>query len=137
MAVTTKRLLLIVFGILGGLFLLVALFVGAVLGLAFYSISKSEAALTAKNFLKQNQKLREETGEVRDFGSLITGSINMEGTDGTATLYLKVIGARRKVNATVSMVYGHTGQWRVTDASYVNDAGETIYLLDKYNDSPP
>lgn len=137
MAVTTKRLLVVIFGILGGLSLLVALFVGAILGLAFYTIGKSEAASTAKRFLKENEKLKQDVGEVRDFGSLVTGSINTGEENGTATLNLKVIGARRNVNATVSMAHSHTGRWLVTDASYVNEAGQTVPLLDKYNDSPP
>jgi autotransporter translocation and assembly factor TamB len=134
---TTKKLLIIVFGILGALFLLVALFVGAIVGLAFYTVGHSEAASTAKKFLKQNEKLKADIGEVQDFGSFVTGSIETQNSDGTATLYLKVIGARRTVNATVSMVYSQGRQWLVTDASYVNEAGQSVYLLDKYNASPP
>jgi hypothetical protein len=134
---TTKKLLIIVFSILGSLFLLVALFVGAILAVAFYTIGHSEAALTARKFLKQNEKLKAEIGEVQDFGSFVTGSIDTNSSEGTATLSLKVIGARRTINATVSMLYGQTGKWRVTDASYVNEAGQTVYLLDKYGESPP
>jgi hypothetical protein len=135
--VTTKRLLITVFGILGALALLVAIFVGAIVGLAFYTIGHSEAAATAKKFLKQSEKLKEEVGEVQDFGSFVTGSINSENSEGTATLNLKVIGAKRSVNATVEMFYTHSGQWRVTGASYVNASGQTVQLLDKYNDSSP
>ncbi|HKS26191.1 MAG TPA: cytochrome c oxidase assembly factor Coa1 family protein [Pyrinomonadaceae bacterium] len=134
---TTKRLVIIIVGIIGGLALLVALFAAAIVGIAFYSIGNSEAASTAKAFLKQNEKLREDVGEVREFGSFVTGSINTQGSDGTATLYLKVIGSRRTVKATVDMVFTERGQWRVTGASYVNEAGQTVYLLDRYNNSPP
>jgi hypothetical protein len=133
--VTTKKLLITVFGILGALFLLVAIFVGAIISLAFYTIGHSEAASTAKKFLKQSEKLKADIGEVQDFGSFVTGSINGENSVGTATLNLKVIGARREVNATVEMVYSQSGQWRVTGASYVNAAGQTVYLLDKYGES--
>jgi hypothetical protein len=129
---TTKRLLITVFSILAGLILLVALFVGAVLGLAFYTIGHSEAARTAKSFLKGNEKLKEDIGEVKDFGSFVTGNVNVQNSDGNATLYLKVIGARRTANATVSMLSTQGRPWRVTDASYVNESGQTIYLLDKY-----
>lgn len=111
---------------------MVALFVGAILGLAFYTIGHSEAATTARNFLKGNEKLREDVGEVKDFGSIVTGNVNVQNSDGNATLYLKVIGARRTVNATVSLLSTEGRPWRVTDASYVNEAGQTIYLLDKY-----
>lgn len=134
---TTKKLLITIFGILGAVFLLVAIFVAGIVGFAFYTIGHSEAAATAKGFLKQNEKLREEIGEVKDFGSFVTGSINTEGSDGVATLHLKVIGARLSANATVSMVYSEGHAWRVTEASYVNEAGQTVYLLDKYNQSPP
>ncbi len=131
---TTKKLLIIVFGILGGVALLVTLFAGAIIGLAFYTIGHSEAALTAKSFLKQSEKLKEDIGEVRDFGNFVTGSINSQGEGGNATLYLKVIGARRTVNAKVSMVYYQGREWRVVDASYVNESGQTIPLLDKYSE---
>ena len=129
---TTKKLLITVFSILAGLFLLVALFVGAIVGLAFYTIGHSEAATTAKSFLKGNEKLKEDIGEVKDFGSFVTGNVNMQNADGNATLYLKVMGARRTVNATVSLLSTQGRPWRVTDASYVNEAGQTVYLLDKY-----
>ncbi|HEY0319939.1 MAG TPA: cytochrome c oxidase assembly factor Coa1 family protein [Pyrinomonadaceae bacterium] len=134
---TTKKLLITIFSIVGTLFLLVALFVGAILGLAYYAIGHSEAAETARNFLKQNEKLKQDIGEVRDFGSFITGSLNTQNADGNATLYLKVIGARRNVNATVSLISSQGRAWRVTDAAYVNEAGQTVYLLDKYEETPP
>lgn len=134
---TTKKLLIIIFSIGGGIVLLIALFVGAILGLTFYSIGTSEAASTAKSFLKQNEKLKADVGEVKDFGSFVTGSINTQGSEGTATLYLKVEGERHNVKATVHMVYSQNGKWRVTDATYVSQSGQTIQLLDKYNDSSP
>lgn len=134
---TTKKLLIVVFSILGALLLLVALFVGAIVGLAFYTVGHSEAAMTAKSFLKQNEKLKEEIGEVQDFGSFVTGNVNVQNSDGNATLYLKVIGARRTVNASVSLAYRQGQQWRVTDASYVNEAGQTIDLLYRYDQPAP
>jgi hypothetical protein len=134
--VTTKKLLVIVFGILGALALIVVLFAGAIIGITFYAIGHSEAASTAKAFLKQNEKLKEDIGEVKDFGTFVTGSVNSEGAEGTATLNLKAIGARRTANATVSMVYTQSRAWRVTAASYVNEAGQTVPLLDRYDDSP-
>lgn len=132
---TTKKLLITIFSILAGIALLVALFVGAIVGLAFYTIGNSEAATVAKKYLKQNQKLKEDIGEVRDFGTFVTGSINMHDSEGTATLNLKVIGERRKVNATVRMQLTQRSQWVVTGASYVNEAGQTVELLDKYGSS--
>ena len=134
---TTKKLLITIFSILGALFLLVVLFVGAVVGLAFYTLGHSEAAMTAKSFLKQNEKLKKDIGEVQDFGSFVKGSVNVQNSDGHATIYLKVIGARRNVNAAVTLAYRQGQKWRVTDASYVNEAGQTVTLLDKYDESAP
>src|SRR5215210_1162263 len=127
---TTKKLLITIIGIVVGLGLLVTLFAGAIVGIAFYSISNSEAASTAKRFLKQNERLKEDVGEVKDFGSFVTGSINTQGSDGTAMLNLKVIGARRATNATVGMVYTQSRAWRVTEASFVNASGQTVQLID-------
>lgn len=128
---TTKKLLIIVFGILGALALLVVLFVGGIVGIALYAIGNSEAATVAKEFLRQNEKLKEDIGEVQDFGSFVTGSVNTSNGAGTATINLKVMGARRTVNASVDMVLGRGGnKWRVTDASYVNEAGTTVDLME-------
>ena len=132
---TTKKLLLIVGGVIGVLVLLVALFVGAILGIVFYSIGHSEAAIVAKNFLKSNERLKQDIGEVEDFGSFITGNVNMQGSDGNAMLHLKVKGARKTVNASVSLISRQGRQWRVTDASYTNEAGRTVELLDKYEET--
>src|SRR6185503_7891251 len=66
------------------------------------------------------------------FGKFITGNINFNSGDGTAQLNLKVIGERKEVNAAVELVFRSGHQWRVTAASYKNEAGETIDLLNPY-----
>ena len=136
----TKKHVIIILSIVGVLALLVVLFAGAILGVVFYSISHSEAAQTAKSFLQSNEKLKQDIGEVRDFGSFITGSVKSNNNNGDATLYIKVIGERRTVNATVLLMYRAGRNWRVTEANYRNEAGATVELLDKYGpdttDSP-
>jgi len=77
--------------------------------------------------------LKTETGEVKDFGKIVTGSINLAGNEGHATINLKVIGERETVNATVEMVLVSGGAWRISAASYVNASGKTIDLLDPYD----
>jgi len=126
---TTKKLVIIIVSVVVGIALLIAIFVGAIVGTVFYSIGKSEAATVAKEYLKANATLKSDIGEVKDFGSLITGNINVHNADGEATLYLKVIGERRKTNATVSLMYRNGHQWRVTEASYENAAGQTVDLM--------
>lgn len=134
---TTKKLIIVIGSILAAAGLLVAIFVGGIVGLAFYSIGKSEAAVTAKTFLKNNEKLKQDIGNVNDFGTFITGSINTKNADGEATLSIKVIGEKRTINATVNLMYRSNRAWRVTDASYVNGNGQTVKLLEAYEPAPP
>ena len=109
--------------------LVAALVVGGIVGAVFYGINNSDAANVAKDFLRNNEKLKQDIGEVKDFGRFITGNINTTNGDGNAQLNIKVIGERREVNATVELIFRSGHQWRVTAASYRNEAGETIDLL--------
>jgi len=129
---TTKKILLIVGGVVAVCGLLVLLFVGSIIGITFYSIANSKAAVVAKDFLRNNEKLKNEIGEVKDFGSIVTGSVNIDNDRGQATINLKVIGDKKKVNASVDLVYLNGQTWRVTSATYVNDSGTTINLRDPY-----
>lgn len=129
---TAKKIILIVAGILIVIVLLILIFVGSIVGVVFYSIGNSDAAREAKTFLKENQKLKDDIGEVKDFGSLITGSVNVQNDTGQATINLKVVGEKKTVNATVELLLTNGRQWRVSSAYYVNDKGEKIILLDPY-----
>ena len=130
---TTKKIIIIVVSVVVVLGLIVVLFVGGIVGVAFYQISNGEAGTTAKAFLKNNEKLKQDIGEVKDFGSFVTGNINVSNGDGTANLKIKVIGERKTVNASVELIYRNGRQWRVTAASYENDVGQTIDLLNPYD----
>ncbi|MBA2646112.1 MAG: hypothetical protein H0U81_04860 [Pyrinomonadaceae bacterium] len=129
---TPKRIALIVGGVLAGVVLLVALFAGAIVGVALYAVGHSDAAETAKAFLKSNEKLKADIGEVKDFGWLVTGGTVANSADGNASLNFKVIGEKRNVNASVQLIYKEGRTWRVAGATYQNDSGRTIELLDKY-----
>lgn len=111
---------------------LIALSVGGIVWLTLYSMGNSEAATTAQTFLRNNEKLKQDIGEVRDFGSMVTSTINTHNADGEATLTLKVIGARKTVKANVDLIYRSGKNWRVTSASYTDDAGKTVELLNPY-----
>lgn len=130
---TTKKIVLVVGGVVVVLAFLVICFAGAIVGFALYQIGNSEAAAKAKDFLRSSEKLKAETGPVKDFGSIVTGSVNLHNGNGDATLHLKVIGERKTVNATVELVLVRGGTWRVSSGSYVNEAGQTIDLLDPYD----
>jgi hypothetical protein len=130
---TTKKLITIIVVVLVVMGLLVAVFAGGIVGFAFYSINKSDAATAAKTFLSGNEKLKQDIGEVKDFGSFITGSINVQNSNGDARLNFKVIGERKTVNASVDLTYKSGRPWHVVGASYTNDQGQVIELLNPYN----
>ena len=130
---TTKKIVLIVAGVVVVLGLLAAIFVGGIVGFALYTVGNSEAAARAKDFLRNNEKLKTDIGEVKDFGSIITGSVHVDNNNGKATLHLKVIGERKTVNAAVDLVFTNGSTWRVISASYVGSSGQTIDLLDPYD----
>ena len=133
---TNKKIVVIVVSVVVVLGLLAVLFVGGIAWFALRTMGKSEAAETARTFLRNNEVLKRDIGEVKDFGWLVSGNINSTNGDGAAQLHLKVIGERKEVNATVEMIYRSGRPWRVTAASYRNEAGEVINLLNPY-DSPP
>ena len=81
----------------------------------------------------QIEQLKQDIGEVKDFGSIVTGSVSLSGGAGHAKINLKVIGDRKTVNASVDLVLVSGSSWRVSAASYVNDSGQTIDLLDPYD----
>jgi hypothetical protein len=134
---TTKRIVLIVAAVVVVLALLAGVVVGGIVGVALYSVGNSEAAARAKDFLRSNDKLTDDIGEVTDFGSIVTGSVNVANNSGEATLHLKVIGERKTVNASVDLIYTKDTAWRVSKASYVNASGQTIDLLDPYDSRIP
>jgi len=134
--VSTKKIILIIAGILGVLALVVALFVGGIFWFVFHTIGNSEAAEASRTYLRNNAVLKQDIGEVKDFGSFVTGNVNVSNGDGEATLYLKVIGEKREVNARVDLSYRSNQNWRVTGASYDRD-GRTIDLMKPYEQSPP
>ena len=129
----TKKIVLIVGGVVVVLGLIVVIFVGGIVGLALYQVGNSEAAIKARDFLRTSEKLKQDIGQVRDFGSIVTGSVNMSDGNGQATLHLKVIGENETVNASVQLIYVNRGEWRVSSASYVNTDGQTVDLLDPYD----
>ena len=128
---STKKIILIIAGIVGVLVLIVALFVTAIGWFVFHTIGNSEAAETARTYLRNNEQLKQVIGEVKDFGSFVTGQVNVHNTDGEATLHFKVIGEKKVVNATVDLSYRSNRNWRVTGASYERD-GQTIDLMRPY-----
>ena len=129
---TTKRIVILVAAAVLVVGLLVVIFVGGIVGFALYTVGNSEAAMTAKEFLRNNQKLTDDIGAVKHFGTFVSGSINVHNSNGDATIGLKVIGERHTVNASVGLVYRDGRPWRVVSASYINEAGHTVDLMTAY-----
>jgi hypothetical protein len=130
---TTKKIVLIVAAVVVVLALLAGVFVGGIVGVVLYQVGNSEAAAKAKDFLRNSDKLKDDIGEVKDFGSIVTGNVNVANNNGEATLHLKVIGERKTVNASVNLIYTNGSAWRVSAASYVNSSGQTVDLLNPYD----
>jgi len=133
MPMSAKKILLIIGGIVLVFAFLVLIFVGVIVGVAFYQIGNSEAAVKAKDFLRNSKQLKDDIGEVKDFGSIVTGSVSVVNDNGTATINLKVIGSQKTVNASVDLIFVQGGAWRVSSASYVSAAGQTVSLLNPYD----
>jgi len=129
---TTKKIIIVVVSIVLVLGAIVVIAVAGIVGSVFYGISNSEAASTSREFLRNSEHLKQDIGEVQDFGRLVTGNIHFNNGIGNAELSLKVYGARKTVNATVELIYGG-GKWRVTAASYRNEDGQTIELMNPYD----
>jgi hypothetical protein len=134
---STKKIITLIVATLIGLVLLVAIFVGGVVGFAIYTVGHSEAAGTSRKFLRENKKLKDEIGEVKDFGSIVTGNVNVANGNGAARISLKVIGEKKTVNADVDLMYRNNGSWRVVEAFYFNDSNVRIDLLEKFEPEPP
>jgi hypothetical protein len=130
---TTKKTVLIVGGVVIVLGLLVVCFVGGIIGFALYQVGNSEAAARSRDFLRKSEPLKADIGEVKDFGSLVTGSVNLRNGNGEATLNLKVIGERKTVYAKVDLVLVSGSTWRVSSASYINEHGQKVELLNPYD----
>lgn len=130
---TTRKIVLIVGGVVVVLGFIIVCFVGAIVGFTLYSLGNSDAAARSREFLRTSEKLKADIGEVKDFGSIVTGNIRLTPGGGEAQIHLKVIGERQTVNATVDLVLVQGSTWRVSSASYVNASGQTIDLLDPYD----
>jgi len=134
---TAKKIVQIVGSMFAALLALTLVFVLAIVFFGLYTVSNSESAEKAKDFLRKSEKLKQDIGEVKDFGNIVTASINERNGNSEVTLKMKVIGERKTVNANVDLMLVQGNAWRVTSASYVNSLGQKIALLDPYDTRVP
>jgi archaellum component FlaG (FlaF/FlaG flagellin family) len=130
---TAKKIVFGVGIVLTVLAVLAAIFVVAIVYFGLYTVNNSEPAEKAKAYLRSNDKLKQDIGEVQNIGNVDTAAINDRNGNSEVTLKLKVIGEKKTVNATVDLMLVQGNAWRVTSASYVNSNGQTIKLLDPYD----
>ena len=130
---TTKKIMVIVGSVILGLTVLILGFLVTIGGLWLYAVKNSESAQKAKDYLRNNEKLKQDIGEVKDFGNIVTASVDVRDSNNAVTIKLKVIGEKKTVNATVVLILVQGNAWRVTSASYVNSSGQKIPLLDPYD----
>jgi cbb3-type cytochrome oxidase subunit 3 len=130
---TAKKIVQIVGGVFFALTVLMFFFLLAIVFFGLYTVSNSESAEKAKDYLRKNEQLKLDIGEVQKFGNIVTAAINDRNGNSEVTLKLKVFGERKTVNATVDLMLVQGNAWRVTSASYVNSNGQNIKLLDPYD----
>ncbi|MGH9905451.1 MAG: hypothetical protein ACRD8U_07705 [Pyrinomonadaceae bacterium] len=61
---TTKKIVIMCATVVLVIGLLIVIFVGGIVGFAFYTVGNSEAAVTAKDFLRQSEQLKQDIGPV-------------------------------------------------------------------------
>ena len=130
---TAKKIVQIVVGVFAALLVLTILFLVAIVGFGLYTVKNSESTEKAKDYLRKSDKLKQDIGEVKDFGDIVTAGLNERNGNSEVTLKLKVIGERKTVNANVDLMLVQDNTWRITSASYVNSLGQKIFLLDPYD----
>lgn len=119
------------------LLVVLAIVVGLILGITYYSLNQSDAAEAGRKFLRSNELLRNDIGVVKDFGRFISGHLRSGSSVGEASLKFKVYGERKTVTATVTMVSKENRGWRVVAADYINDQGRRVTLFDPYEQPEP
>jgi hypothetical protein len=127
-----KKIVFIIGSVLTVLMVLTAIFVVAIVYFGLYTVNRSEPAEKAKAYLRNNEKLKQDIGDVQNIGNIDTVGINDRNGDSEVTLKLRVYGANKTVNATVNLMLVQGNAWRVTSASYVNSNGQTVKLIDPY-----
>ena len=128
-----RKIFFVVGGVLVALALLTTVFVVVIVFFGLYTVKNSESAEKAKAYLRSNEKLKQDIGEVQNFGNIVTAALNDRNGNSEVTLKLKVFGERKTVNATVDLMLVQGNTWRVTSASYVNSNGQSVKLLDPYD----
>ncbi|MGJ8659991.1 MAG: RDD family protein [Cellulophaga fucicola] len=91
-------------------FIFIFFFVGSVM-------KNSDAYKVAIFEIEKNEEILSETGGIKDYGMMPTGSINMTNGNGEALLGIKVIGIDKDINVDVYLTKEGNGEWKLIKLS--------------------
>lgn len=91
-------------------FVFILLFVGS-------AMKNSNAYQVAISEIEQNQEIISETGGIKDYGMMPTGSVNISNGYGEALLSIKVIGNKKDLNVDVYLTKEPNEEWKLIDLS--------------------
>ena len=90
------------------LIFLFILFVGGIM-------KNTDAYKVAVENIKQNDEIKKATGGIKDFGNIVAGHVGTTNGDGDANLSINVIGKKKDVDVSVSLVKQNGGKWQITE----------------------
>jgi len=89
-------------------FTFIFLFVGS-------AMKSSDAYKVAISEIEQNEGILSETGGIKDYGMIPTGSINITNGYGEALLEIKIIGNEKDINVGVYLTKEPNGEWKLIE----------------------
>ncbi|WP_299680625.1 RDD family protein [uncultured Tenacibaculum sp.] len=93
-------------------------------GIAFYTFTflfvgsamkNSDAYKVAVQEIEQNQEILDETGGIKGYGMMPTGSVNISNGNGQAQLEIKVLGNEKDLNISVYLTKEPNGEWKLIE----------------------
>ena len=90
------------------LIFLFILFVGGIM-------KNTDAYKVAVENIKQNDEIKKATGGIKDFGYMIADHVETTNGNGEANLSINVIGEKKDVDVSVSLLKQNGGKWKITE----------------------
>jgi len=97
------------------------------LGIIFFAFILSFVASTLKTSnayklaiteIENNNEIKQKVGEIKDYGWMPTGNVNITNGEGTATYDINVIGDKEEMNVQVELIKPKDGNWKITSFNY-------------------
>ena len=97
--------------IIGGLLLFVSIIVATVVAV----FKKSDALIVAEKYISANAEVQKETGGIKDFGMIPTGSLQISNGHGSANFTIDVNGKKHDLDVFVYLEKEPDEEWRVLE----------------------